>query len=54
MAALRGAAAMNNGGGCRSVRESRGSDLEKKKTLTTGVGYSGRVALRMEQCDMYA
>jgi hypothetical protein len=26
----------------------------KKKRLTTGVGYSGRAALRREQCDMHA
>jgi hypothetical protein len=49
----RGAAAMNNGGGRCSERESQGSDLEKKKTLTTGVGYLGQAALRREQCDVY-
>jgi hypothetical protein len=27
---------------------------QEKKMLTTGVGYSGRAALRREQCDVHA
>jgi hypothetical protein len=30
------------------------SPPSKKKMLTTGVGYSGRAALRREQCDVRA
>jgi hypothetical protein len=61
-------AAINNEGGRHTERErerereSRGATagkrIEKKKNsnkgLTTGVGYSGRAALRRGQCNMYA
>jgi hypothetical protein len=61
---------MNNGGGCYSEREreterhrerkSRSGGwkiIEKDNTnkrLAIGVGYSGRAALRREQCDVHA
>jgi hypothetical protein len=43
-----------SGSGRCSERESRVSNRGKKKRLTTGVGYSGRAALRREQCNMHA
>jgi hypothetical protein len=36
-------------------RKSRGeATVERRKRWTTGVGYSGRAALRREQCDVHA
>jgi hypothetical protein len=51
---------MNNGGGRYSERESQSDGWKKikkkkkNKRLTIGVGYSGRAALRREQCDVHA
>jgi hypothetical protein len=39
---------------CGSTGHLRKFSASKKKMLTTGVGYSGRAALRREQCDMHA
>jgi hypothetical protein len=39
---------------CRSTGHLRKYFPCKKKMLTTGVGYSGRIALRRDQCDVHA
>jgi hypothetical protein len=39
---------------CRTTGHLRKFSASEKKMLATGVGYSGRAALRREQCDVHA